>query len=191
MQIPSKILFHNTDYSAALESRIQEKIDKLSLRFPDLIRCQVTVEPCPHHRQNGNNYSVHILATLPGTEKAASHHSDKVSSRHDQVFTAMNEAFKAIEKQLKHYKQYQRGMQKNHSSVLLDGKVIGLDVGQEYGFVALADGTEFYFHKNAVESGRFLELEKGHKVRFSFIEGEGTQGPQANFVKIMGKKVKG
>lgn len=189
MQIPSKILFHNVDSSPALESRIQEKIDKLQTRFPDLIRCQVTVEGRAQHQKKGNSYNVHILATLPGSEKVVSHHPGKIPAGRNEIYVAMNDAFRAIEKQLTHYKDNQRGLNKHHASVLLDGKIIDLDVGQEFGFVALADGTEFYFHRNAVHAGRFLELSKGSKVRFSFIEGAGTEGPQANFVRLGNKKV--
>jgi ribosomal subunit interface protein len=188
MQIPSKISFHNMDSSPALESRVQEKIDKLQARFPDLIRCQVTFEGGSQHKQKGNTYSVHIIATLPGSEKVVSHHSGKKPDRHSEAYAAMNDAFTAIEKQLLHVRQNQRGEIKGHESVLLDGKIVGLDIGQEFGFIALKDGTEFYFHRNAVHQDRFLELELGTKVRFSFVENEGVEGPQANFVRAPGKK---
>ena len=190
MQIPRKISFHNMDSSPALESRIQEKIDKLQARFPSLIRCQVTIEGAPQHSNKGNAYSVHILCTLPGSEKVVSHHPGKSPRRHEKAFAAMNDAFKAIEKQLGHFRQNQRGEVKGHVSILLNGKIVGLDIGQEFGFVALPDGTEFYFHKHAVEHDRFLDLDVGTQVRFSFVENEGVHGPQANVVKLIGKKKK-
>ena len=185
MQIPSKISFHNMDLSPALSTRIQEKIDRLSERFSSLIRCHVTVEGAPQHKNKGNTYSVHILVTLPGSEKVVSQHPGKTLIRHEEPFAAMNDAFKAITKQLTQVKSNQRGEVKGHTSVLLDGKVIGLDIGQEFGFIALQDGSEFYFHKNSVHADRFLEYKEGSKVRFSFIEGEGAEGPQANFVRML------
>ncbi len=184
MQIPRKISFHNMDSSPALESRIDQKIDKLQARFAGLIRCHVTVEGAHQHRHKGNTYGIHILVTLPGGEKVVSHHPGKSSQRHQKAFAVMNDAFKAIEKQLAHYKQTQRGAVKGHTSILLNGTVVGLDVGQEFGFVALADGTEFYFHRNAVHGDRYLDLGVGSKVRFSFVENEGDHGPQANLVKL-------
>jgi cold shock CspA family protein/ribosome-associated translation inhibitor RaiA len=185
MQIPAKISFHNMDHSPALESRIKEKIARLSERFSGIIRCQVTIEGAPHHKNKGNTYNLHILVTLPGGEKVVSHHPGKSPVRHEKPFAAMNDAFKAITKQLAHFKNNQRGEVKGHTSVLLDGKVVGLDLGQEFGFIALEDGSEFYFHKNAVHGDRYLELKEGSKVRFSFIEGEGAEGPQANFVRLV------
>jgi ribosome-associated translation inhibitor RaiA/cold shock CspA family protein len=176
------------DPSPALESLIQEKIKKLYTRFPTLIRCHVTVEGSAQHQNKGNTFSVHIVATFPGYEKVVSQHPGKKPERHTQVYAAMNDAFKAITKQLNSAKESQRRDIKEHVSVMLDGRVIGLDIGQEYGFLALKDGTEFYFHKNAVDGDRFLELNVGNKVRFSFIEGEGIEGPQANVVHIVAKK---
>ncbi len=123
--------------------------------------------------------------TLPGSEKVISQHPGKALIRHEKAYAAMNDAFKAITKQLAHVKQDQRGEVKGHTSVLLNGKVVGLDVGQEFGFIALPDGSEFYFHRNSVHADRFLDLKEGSKVRFSFIEGEGAEGPQANFVRML------
>lgn len=185
MQIPSKISFHNMDPSPALESRIQEKINRLSERFSGIIRCNVTVEGAPQHKNKGSTFSVHILVTLPGSESVVSQHSGKALTRHEEPFAAMNDAFKAITKQLAQVKHNQRGEVKGHTSVLLNGKVVGLDIGQEFGFIALPDGSEFYFHRNAVHADRFLDLKEGSKVRFSFIEGEGAEGPQANFVRML------
>jgi ribosomal subunit interface protein len=185
MQIPSKISFHNMDPSSALETRIQEKIDRLSERFSGIIRCHVTVEGAAQHKNKGNTFSVHILVTLPGSEKVVSQHPGKALVRHEKAYAAMNDAFKAITKQLTQVKHSQRGEVKGHTSVLLNGKVVGLDIGQEFGFIALSDGSEFYFHRNAVHKDRFLDLKEGSKVRFSFIEGEGAEGPQANFVRMI------
>lgn len=188
MQIPSKISFHNMSPSSALESRILEKIEKLKHRCPRMIKCEVMVEASSAKKNNGNPFSVHIHVTLPGGEMVVSHHPGKMPIRHEDVYAAMNDGFKAIEKQIDHFKQMRRGHVKEHASVLLNGYVSKIDFGDEYGLITMDDGTEFYFHKNAVLGERFSELGLGSKVRFSFIEGEGHEGPQANFVRILKKK---
>lgn len=188
MQMPYKISFHDMDPSLALESRIKEKIDKLQSRYPDIIKCEVRVEASPQHRNKGNPFSVHILVTMPGKEMVVSHHPGKSIERHEKVYAAMNDAFKAIESQLRHTKDELRRDIKQHVSVMQTGFVSMIDVGDDYGFITMEDGTELYFSKNAVHGGRFFELALGSKVRFSFIEGEGTNGPQANYVRLLKKR---
>lgn len=188
MQIPSNITFHNLDPSPALEERIKEKIDKLDQRYKGLIRCDVTVEGSSHHKNKGNLYSVHILVTLPGRELVVSQHPGKTPKRHEKVFAAMNDAFLAIEKQLSDFKQERRGKVKEHASVMQTGEIVMIDAGEEFGFLTMEDGTRLYFHRNAVHGDRFMDLALGSKVRFSFIEGEGAEGPQANFVRLLHKK---
>jgi len=185
MQIPYKISFHHMDPSPALETRIKEKINKLQSRSPNIIRCEVRVEASPHHRHKGNPYSVHILLTLPGKEMVVSHHSGRSPIRHEKIFAAMNDAFLAIEKKLKQAKQELRRDVKEHISVMQTGFVSMIDVADEYGFIIMEDDTPLYFHKNAVHDNKFSELALGSRVRYSFIEGEGVNGPQANYVRLL------
>ena len=42
-----------------------------------------------------------------------------------------------------------------------------------------------YFHRNSVTDGKFDDLKVGQEVRFS--EEAGTKGPQATFVRPVGK----
>lgn len=174
--------------SSALESRILEKIAKLEHRCPRMIKCEVMVEASSAKKNKGNPYSVHIHVTLPGGEMVVSHHPGRMPLRHEDVYAAMNDGFKAIEKQIDHFKQMRSGHNKRHVSVLQNGSVSKIDVQEEYGLIAMEDGTDFYFHKNAVHANRFSELGLGSKVRFSFIEGEGHEGPQANYVRLVKKK---
>lgn len=188
MQIPYKISFHEMDPSLALENRIKEKIDKLQSHFPRIIKCEVRVESSPHHRHKGNPYNVHIVVTLPGKELVVSHHPGKNIIRHEKVFAAMNDAFAAIKRKLQDSKEEALQKVKQRESVMQTGFVSMIDVGDDYGFITMEDGTELYFSKNAVQVGHFSELALGSKVRFSFIEGEGTEGPQANYVRLLKKR---
>jgi ribosomal subunit interface protein len=180
-----QITFLNMSPSPALEVRIKQKVAKLLERSPTMIRCDVFVEASSLHHHKGNPYSLHIHVTLPGGEMVVSHHPGKSPERDKDVYAAMNDAFKAIERQLKHFKDAQKREIKHHVSVIQMGKIAKLDYGDEYGLIEMADGTEIYFHKNAVHDNKFKELGLGTKVRYSFIEGEGINGPQANFVRII------
>jgi CspA family cold shock protein len=46
-----------------------------------------------------------------------------------------------------------------------------------FGFVAAADGTEYFFHNSACQGVRFNELREGQAVTFE--KGQGPKGPRA------------
>jgi len=49
-----------------------------------------------------------------------------------------------------------------------------------FGFIAAADGTEYFFHQSACVSTRFDNLREGQAV--SFTVGQGPKGPRAENV---------
>lgn len=50
-----------------------------------------------------------------------------------------------------------------------------------FGFVAAADGTEYFFHNSACVGTRFDELREGQAVTFE--KGQGPKGPRAENVQ--------
>jgi len=50
-----------------------------------------------------------------------------------------------------------------------------------FGFIATADGVEYFFHQSAVSGTRFDDLREGQTV--SFTVGQGPKGPRAENVK--------
>jgi cold shock protein len=50
-----------------------------------------------------------------------------------------------------------------------------------FGFIATADGTEYFFHQSACQGTRFDDLREGQNV--SFTVGQGPKGPRAENVK--------
>lgn len=184
MQIPAKITFHNIDSSEALETRIKEKIDKLEQKFKDIIGCQVTVEAVHQNQQKGTLYSVNISVTLPKEELVASQHTGKNPLKHDKVFAAMNDAFAAMERQLTKHKEMIRREVKHHDEHWHNGEVSKMFIENDHGFIAKADGSEVYFHRNSVDNDQFDNIEIGQKARFIIAKDEGHKGPQASLVKI-------
>ncbi len=49
-----------------------------------------------------------------------------------------------------------------------------------FGFIAAADGTEYFFHQSACANTRFDDLREGQAV--SFTVGQGPKGPRAENV---------
>jgi cold shock CspA family protein len=56
---------------------------------------------------------------------------------------------------------------------------------RDHGFITSADGREIYFHRNVVADDKSDARAVGQEVRFS--EAAGDKGPQATFVRPVGK----
>ena len=52
-----------------------------------------------------------------------------------------------------------------------------------FGFVAAADGTEYFFHNSACVGVRFDDLHEGQSVTFE--KGQGPKGPRAENVRAV------
>lgn len=184
MQVPVKITFHNVDASEALEARIHEKIEKLDAKFPGLVGCQVVVDSAHHHQNKGRLYSVLVDVTMPGGEVVASTHTGKNPEKHDKIYGAMNDAFLAVERQLEKVKDMMRRDVKQHTTNWLMGIVDKFNLKDGFGFIKTLEGSETYFHKNAVLNGDYDDLSVGVRVRYVLAEEDGVNGPQASAVKI-------
>ena len=51
-----------------------------------------------------------------------------------------------------------------------------------FGFIATAEGTEYFFHQSACAGTRFDDLQEGQAV--SFTIGQGPKGPRAENVNV-------
>ena len=68
MSIPLEITFHQMPPSAAIESRIREKAEKLA-RFCDrIIGCAVVIEAPHAHHHKGRLHHIRITVHLPGSQ---------------------------------------------------------------------------------------------------------------------------
>jgi CspA family cold shock protein len=52
--------------------------------------------------------------------------------------------------------------------------------GKGFGYIDLGGGKDIFFHRSAVEGGRFEDLREGQRV--SFTEGQSPRGPRAEKV---------
>ena len=51
-----------------------------------------------------------------------------------------------------------------------------------FGFIATAEGTEYFFHQSACVGTRFDDLREGQEVTFTV--GQGPKGPRAENVNV-------
>jgi CspA family cold shock protein len=64
----------------------------------------------------------------------------------------------------------------------MTGKIQRIISEKGFGFIAAADGKEYFFHSSAVSGGSFDTLYPGQAVTFDV--GQGPKGPRAENVKV-------
>jgi cold shock CspA family protein/ribosome-associated translation inhibitor RaiA len=182
MQLPLQVSFRGMPRSAAIETDIREKAAKLEEFYDRITSVRVVVEtPHRQHRQ-GKLFHVRIDVRVPGREivvsrEPAQHHA------YEDVYVAIRDAFDAARRQIEDYAREMRGTVKTHEP-LPEGRIVKLDREGGFGFIALPDARELYFHRNSVVDAEFDRLRVGDEVRF--VEELGEEGPQASTVHVVG-----
>jgi cold shock CspA family protein len=114
--------------------------------------------------------------TVPGKELAISRHEN------EDAYVAVRDAFNAAVRLLEEHGQKKHGEVKAHVEPAM-GRVVKIFPESDYGYIMTFDSREIYFHRNSVLNDvRLEELKFGTEV--SFIEEQGTEGPQAARVAI-------
>jgi ribosomal subunit interface protein len=186
MDVPLEISFRNMDHSDAVELRVRERAVKLEQYFGRINSCRVVVEAPERSKRKGQLFHVRLDITVPGKELVVNRHPG-AKHAHEDVYVAIRDAFRAAERQLEDHSRRVSGRVKAHEAPP-HGKVLRLFPDQDYGFIALSDGQEVYFHRNAVVNDGFDTLEVGAEVRLAIAEKEGVEGPQASTVHPVGKQ---
>ena len=185
MVLPLQITFRHMDPSPAVEASIREHAARLD-RFADrIMACRVVVEAPHKHRWKGRLYDIRVDLTLPGEEIPVTRTGPQ-DHAHEDIYVAIRDAFDAAARLLEDHARRFRGDVKTHEPPL-HGTVARLFPYEGYGFIALSDGNEIYFHKNSVTGAGFDKLEVGAEVRVSLQLGESEHGPQASTVTALGK----
>ncbi len=184
MRIPLELAFKNMEPTAAMESLVRERVDRLTHLNRDIIVCRVVVE-APHRSGNEDvkGYRVRIELSVPGDEVVVSRDRSHKRDEYDP-YVSIREAFGAAERQLKSYAGRQRKSRRPQTGPP-HALVVRKFPDDDYGFLQAADGQEIYFHRNSVVNDRFDELEPGEEVRFEATMGR--EGPQATTVAQIGQ----
>lgn len=102
MQMPIQISFHQLEPSAAVQSMIRKKAERLEKFFPRITSLRAVVtQSTPRHKQ-GNLYHVRIDLTLPGHEIVVSRDPD-LNQAHEDLYVAIRDSFHAARRQLQDY----------------------------------------------------------------------------------------
>ncbi|HYA86096.1 MAG TPA: HPF/RaiA family ribosome-associated protein [Nitrospirota bacterium] len=176
MKIPLQVTFRNMQHSAVIEANINEKASKLDRFYDRISSCRVVVEALQRRHHQGNIFSVRIDITVPGKELAVSRQEDA------DAYVAVRDAFAAAVRLIEEHSRQVRGSVKVHTEPPV-GRIVRIFPESDYGFIKTSDEREIYFHKNSVlDDVDFNHLKFGTEV--TFIEEQGTEGPQAARVAI-------
>ena len=140
MQIPVQIAFRGMNSSPALETRINDKAEKLEQYHDRITSCRVVVEAPHRHSRKGKLYVITIDVTVPGAELVVN-----TEKRHDQshedVYVALRDAFNAMTRQIEDYAREKNGQVKTHESPP-QGIVVRLF--ENHGFIETPDRGDIH-----------------------------------------------
>jgi len=113
MQSPLQVVFHDLERSDAIEDAVRKQAAELDTYFDRITACRVVVG-APHRSQHkGRIYSVSIDLSVPRKEIIVNKdHSDDQAN--EDVYVAINRAFKVARRQLEDYARKLRGDVKHH-----------------------------------------------------------------------------
>ena len=195
MQVPLEVAFHNIDSSDWAEQEIRDRVANLEKIYDRLTSCRVRVD----QRAKNNNGTippvVHIELGIPGRpDLVVSHEPDHLLRKYQRpdLHKAINEAFRIAERRLVHLKEQRDGRTKepHHDGPNQAlGQIAETDPGGEFGFLLTKEGALLYFHRNAMLSGNFDDLRRGHEVYY--VEDMGDTGPVASKVRVKKSAING
>src|SRR2546421_12260572 len=108
MQLPVNITYRGVDKSDAIDQVVLEKAARLEKFCDHINRCDVAIEQPNHAHKKGNPFRVRIDVTVaPGHELVADE-SQSDGDSFKPLTKAIHDAFKTMERQLRHLVEKQR-----------------------------------------------------------------------------------
>lgn len=108
MEIAPEIIFHDVERSEWVEGYIAERLRRLERYADGITRCHVTLTQEVASHNKGNRYSVMVEVRLPPNHDLAAKKEKTVGDMQNDLTALINQAFAAIEGQLKKTAQLRR-----------------------------------------------------------------------------------
>jgi len=186
MQISPEVIFKDVDRSPWVEEYIAERCAHLEKFSQEITRCRVTISQEVASHRKGNRYGVMVEVRMPRHHDLAVKKQKDIVDMQTQLPAVINQAFTAIEKQLKKTVALRRHDEKVRGNGQPHGTVEKVFEDEGYGFIrTVDDDRQFYFHRNSVLHDDFDSLTVGTEVRFTPEQGE--KGPQASSVQVVAR----
>jgi cold shock CspA family protein len=186
MQTTPEVIFKDIQRSPWVEELIAERCAHLEKFSQEITRCHVTLTQEVASHRTGNRYSVMVEVRMPRHHDLAVKKQKDIVDMQTQLPAVINQAFAAIEKQVKKTVALRRHDEKAHADGQPHGTVEKVFEDEGYGFIrTVDDDRQFYFHRNSVLHDEFDNLTVGTEVRFTPELGE--EGPQASSVQVVAR----
>lgn len=187
MKVPPEITYRDVEKSQAIDTLIQEKLDKLERVCDYIGSCQIAIEKTHDRPSSGSPYRVRIDLTVPPGHEIVADSQPSGDQQYVELHTVVRDAFSRAERQLKELTSRQRESEKSkrHHGHYATALVTKIFPDQDYGFIKTLEGEDVYFHRNSVLQGDFDRIEIGTGVRF--VATQGDMGLQATTVQIVNK----
>ncbi len=109
MQLPVEITYRGVEKSAEIETMVLEMAGRLDKFCDHINRCDVAIEQPNHAHKKGNPYRVRIDVTVAGGHELVADESQNGDEAHKPLTKVVHDAFKTMERQLRHLVEKQRG----------------------------------------------------------------------------------
>ncbi len=164
----------HVDVTPELTSEIQSRVADL---HPGHEVTHIRVTLTKHdHRKAEDSYDVLLVVQIPG-------HTVTARKQENSFEEAIRDAFAAMEVKLGKVREKRASHEVRITVPPEKGVVSKLFRDEGYGFITLENGTEVYFHRNAVHDLSFEEMDDGMEVILNVEPGEnGLQATTVNRV---------
>jgi ribosome-associated translation inhibitor RaiA len=108
METAPEIIFHDVDRSEWVERYIAERLQRLERYAEGITRCHVTLTQEVASHNKGNRYSVMVEVRLPPNHDLAAKKQKVLRDMPSELPALINQAFGAIENQVKKTAQMRR-----------------------------------------------------------------------------------
>jgi ribosomal subunit interface protein len=108
MQRPVNITYRGVEKSEEIDQFVLEKAVRLEKFCDHINRCDVAIEQPNHAHHKGNQFRVRIDVTVPPGHELVADEKQDDNGTHDALTKVIHDAFKTMERQLRHLVQKQR-----------------------------------------------------------------------------------
>ena len=114
MRITPEISYRGISKNDALESLINEKIEKLEKFYHQISSCRVAIEKVHDHPDHGSPFRVRLDITVPESREVVVDKSPEDGGQHASLEAVIREAFDVANRQLKALNEQQHNHMKTH-----------------------------------------------------------------------------
>ena len=108
MELPIKITYRGVEKSDTIDAIVLDHAARLEKFCDHINRCDVAIEQTNHTHQKGNPHRCRIDVTVRPRHELVADEQQKDNGSHEPLKKVIHDAFKTMERQLRHLVEKQR-----------------------------------------------------------------------------------